>query len=172
MAPRAAPNRRATTSWRRKLPERERPLRRIDGAHGLLFERLFADRTTPGRLIHDVDGLGDAIAASLRALFSVRAPASALDKRADERTVIDYGVAALEDVRISSADERLRHAEELRRAVRAFEPRLEDVEIAIEPTEGRAGGAKVSLAGAYRLGAVTEPFHFVIEDSKKPGDAR
>lgn len=154
------------------MPERERPLRRIDGAHGLLFERLLDDRTGPGRLIYDADGLGDAIEVSLRALFSVRAPASALGKSADERTVIEYGVAALEDVRISSANERLRHAEELRRAVRAFEPRLEDVEIVIEPTKGRAGGTGVSLSGAYRLGGVTEPFHFVIEDPKKPGDAR
>lgn len=154
------------------MPERERPLRRIDGAHGLLFERLLDDRTGPGRLIHDVDGLGDAIAASLRALFSVRAPSAALGRAAEARTVVDYGVAALEDVRTSSADERLRHAEELKRAVRAFEPRLEDVDIAIEPTRGRAGGAKVSLTGAYRLGAVVEPFHFVVEDEKKQGDAR
>ena len=132
--------------------------RRIDGARPLLFERLLEpDRPS----VLDAPGLEQATAARLEALLATQAPVSAAGLPASARRVIDYGAGPKPGWTPAGDGDRRRLAEEIRAAVTAFEPRLSEPAVEIEPDPDAPDGLRLRIAGIMRLGRMAEPFRFI-----------
>jgi type VI secretion system lysozyme-like protein len=135
-----------------------------------LFDRL-VDRAP--RLRHEVRpartldrrGLRESVRRELERLLNTRCPIPAHRLVDRPRSVLDYGLPELSGFSAQRFEDRERLAELIRRAVEAFEPRLAEVRVRLEP----APGDVFSLAGhieAVLLGdSVPEPvsFHTAVE---------
>lgn len=90
----------------------------------------------------------------------MRAPQSAQARAPEARTILDYGVVAVDGAFAENPAARVALGEEIVRAVRAFEPRLEDPVAHVDQAQDR-GQLMLTLIGRLRLGSVTEDFEFV-----------
>ncbi len=132
------------------------------------MERLLQGGRGASRVL-DAAGLRASVAASLGALLSVRAPAAAAGRPAAARTVLDYGAPAVEGRSAAREADRDWIAGELREAVLAFEPRLDQPIVSVLPDAEDPGRLRVRIAGAVSLGRVLEPFEFVAPLGGGPG---
>ena len=122
-----------------------------------LFDRL-VDRDP--RLRHEMRpmrtldrrGLRESVRRELEQLFNTRCPIPAHRLPIRERSVIDYGVPDFSVFSPRSYDDRVRLAELLRRAIEAFEPRLIDVQVSLEPHPGN----DLSLLGLIEANLLTD----------------
>src|ERR1051326_2576687 len=106
-----------------------------------LFDRL-VDRS---RLLHadvapvrtlDRGGVRKSVRRELEPLFNTRCPIPSHRLGARERTVIDYGIPDFSTFRARNPDDQKKIAAILKKAIEAYEPRLADVKVTIEPIEG------------------------------------
>jgi len=130
-----------------------------------LFDRL-VDRSPklrhevrPARTL-DRRGLRESVRRELERLLNTRCPFP-VHRLADRpRSVLDYGLPELTGFSAHSFEDRERLAELIRRAVEAFEPRLSDVRVRLEPAPGDALSLIGSLEGLLQFDGVTEPVSF------------
>lgn len=139
-----------------------------------LFDRL-VDRDP--RLRHELRptrtldrrGLRESVRRELEQLLNTRCPFPAHRLPIRERTVIDYGVPDFSVFSPRSFDDRARLADLLRRAIEAFEPRLIDVHVSLEPQPGN----DLSLLGLIEARLLTdlvpEPVSFETSVDLKEG---
>jgi type VI secretion system lysozyme-like protein len=88
-------------------------------------------------------------------------PASLLDTR--ERTVIDYGIADFSALSPQNAEDRERLARSIAYAIAAFEPRLRQVRVTLEPPHQDMQRVLVArIEAVLVVESVTEPIAFPV----------
>ena len=141
-----------------------------------LFDRLVDRDPRLGRELRpmrtlDRRGLKESVRRELELLFNTRCPIPAHRLAGRERTVIDYGIPDFSTFSPRSHDDRARLAEAMRRAVEAYEPRLRQVHITIEPLAGEELMLAASLEAMMVYDTVPEPVSFVTVLQMKDGKA-
>jgi type VI secretion system lysozyme-like protein len=81
------------------------------------------------------------------------------------RSVIDYGLPELSGFSANRVEDRERLAELIRRAVEAFEPRLAEVRVRLEPAQGNVFSLTGHIEAVFLGDSVPEPvvFHTAVE---------
>lgn len=142
------------------------PRQRIEeGARALLFERLVDEdprsrtEVRPFRT-HDASGLQASVLRRLELLLNTRATR----ERPEEGplTVLDYGLPDYSARYTRDPVAHRRIADEVRRAIDAFEPRLEVDAVEIIPITGHARSLSVRIEGRIRSERTTEAVAFSI----------
>jgi type VI secretion system protein ImpF len=130
-----------------------------------LFERLVDNDLTLERELRPMrtlgrKGLKDSVRRGLEMLLNTRTslPANRLSLR--DRSVIDYGLPDCSMFSPRSFDDRQRLAELIRRAVTAYEPRLADVRVVVEMSQGDEVSMDVHIEASLLIGSVREPVSF------------
>lgn len=139
-----------------------------------LFDRL-VDRDPrlrhelrPSRTL-DRRGLRESVRRELEQLFNTRCPFPAHRLPIRERSVIDYGIPDFSVFSPRSYDDRVRLAELLRRAIEAFEPRLIDVQVSLEPSPGNDLSLLGLIEAKLLTDLVAEPVSFETSVDLKEG---
>ena len=147
----------------------------IKGAKALLFERLVDENpNTPGEAqpfrIYGVAALRESVQRELARLLNTRSPV--LGGMADERdrTVIDYGIPDFSHVGPASTTDLQHLAQVLERTIAAYEPRLQQVRITLEPATNSQSVVRGVIAGNLIVGTVNEPIAFPLVLSLKTGE--
>ena len=84
----------------------------------------------------DRRGVRESVRRELEQLFNTRCPIPSHRLGNRERTVIDYGIPDFSTFSARNPDDHKRIAEILRKAIEAYEPRLAQVRVIIEPIAG------------------------------------
>ncbi|TAN22314.1 MAG: type VI secretion system baseplate subunit TssE [Acidobacteria bacterium] len=141
----------------RELRPEPRPMA---GARAPLFERLAevegtaASGPAPPRVL-DRAGLRTSILEGLAQLLNTRRPGGV-----PEGWVLDYGVPDFGGLSAASAPDREHYASALTAAIAAYEPRLLDARISLEPVAGDPQRLRGRLSGDLLLGSIREPVVF------------
>lgn len=130
-----------------------------------LFDRL-VDRAP--KLRHEVRplrtldrlGLQESVRRELERLLNTRCPFPAHRLTDRPRSVIDYGLPELTGFSARSFDDRERLAVLIRRAIEAFEPRLFEIRVRLEPMPGDDLTLAGSIEALLRTESVPEPVSF------------
>jgi len=106
-----------------------------------LFDRL-VDRSrllhadlTPVRTL-DRGGVRKSVRRELEQLFNTRCPIPSHRLGTRERSVVDYGIPDFSTFHARNPDDQKRIAAILKKAIEAYEPRLADVKVTMNPIEG------------------------------------
>lgn len=140
-----------------------------------LFDRLVDRdpwlRREVGRPQRTLDrrGLRESVRLELERLFNTRCPFPAHRLADRPRSVIDYGVPEVTGFSARNVEDRDRLAELFRRAVEAFEPRLQDVRIRLEPVPGDDLSLAGYVEGFLRTDGVPEPVSFLVAVETRTG---
>lgn len=147
----------------------------IRGAKALLFERLVDENPAVQReaqpfRIYDVGGVRESVERELVRLLNTRCPlpASAVDEQ--DRTVIDYGVPDFAYMAASSGTDVQQLARILERAIAAYEPRLKEVHVSLEPASNNHAAVIGAITGILVVGSVREPVSFPVEAALRRGE--
>jgi type VI secretion system protein ImpF len=147
----------------------------IRGAKALLFERLVDENPAVQReaqpfRIYDVAGVRASVERELIRLLNTRCPlpASAVDER--DRTVLDYGIPDFAYMAASSGTDVQQLARILERTIAAYEPRLKEVHVSLEPASRNNAGVVGTISGILVVGSVNEPVSFPVEASMRRGE--
>jgi type VI secretion system lysozyme-like protein len=122
-----------------------------------LFDRLvdqapkLRHEVRPARTL-DRRGLQESVRRELERLLNTRCPFPAHRLTDRPRSVIDYGLPELTGFSPRSFDDRERLAVLIRRAIEAFEPRLIEIRVRLEPMPGD----DLTLAGSIEALLLTE----------------
>lgn len=147
----------------------------IRGARALLFERLVdnehesQEEARPLR-IHDVDTLRESVKREVARLLNTRRPHPETVGDHDELTVVDYGIPDFSHLNGASSTDRLRLAVILARAISAFEPRLAQVEVSLDPVPGKPARLAGRINAMLEVGSVKEPVSFPLTVGIEAGD--
>jgi type VI secretion system lysozyme-like protein len=140
----------------------------VEATRPLLFERLAGDSPDmptrmPASDLYGKPELLSSIRRELGHLFNTRAPVDVetLDRR--RRTTIDYGIPDLSLYGPGEASARLSLADQLTRAVAAYEPRLMEPAIEVVPHPERERQLVAVIAGTIRLDTIIERVSFRID---------
>ena len=136
-----------------------------------LFDRLVDRdpwlRREVGRPQRTLDrrGLRESVRLELERLFNTRCPLPAHRLADRPRSVIDYGIPELTGFSARNFEDRDRLAELFRRAIEAFEPRLEAVRVRFEPDPDDDLSLAGLIEGLLQVDSVAEPvsFHTSVE---------
>lgn len=141
--------------------------RRTEGARALLFERLVDhDPQSPGEprplRVLDPHELRESVRREVARLLNTRCPTPPEELGGRERTVLDYGLPDFSHLytRDPRAQEAL--AQEVQRAVAAFEPRLRQVRAVVEPLRNSQRELWVRIDALLRVGEVMEAVSFPV----------
>jgi type VI secretion system lysozyme-like protein len=99
----------------------------------------------------------------------VSVPAHRLRER--ERTVIDYGIPDFSFLSPHSRSARDWLGREIGDAVRAFEPRLQDVQVTFEPSSDLSPSMAVSIHAQLIADGELEPISFPVILTAEPGES-
>lgn len=108
--------------------------------------------------------LKESVRRELARLIGTRCPVSAAEMEDRPRTVIDYGIPDFSSFSAARHDDRKRLAAAVREAIEAYEPRLREVEVIIEPASGGfelSGRIEAVLVGDEVAEAVSFPTVFM-----------
>lgn len=144
-----------------------REARRLPGARALLFERLVdleprrGDEQDPARVL-DPRELRASVRRELERLLNTRSPLPVGAPEGPPRTTLDYGVPDLSHLQTRDTGAQTRIAEEVRRAVAAYEPRLRQVKVTVEPSTAPDEERRlaVRIDALLVVGEVMEPVSF------------
>ncbi len=117
----------------------------------------------------DRRGLRESVRRELEQLFNTRCPFPAHRLPIRERTVIDYGAPDFTVFSARSFDDRVRLADLLRRTIEAFEPRLIDVRVSLEPNPRDDLSLIGFIEAALLTDTVPEPVSFETALNMKEG---
>lgn len=147
----------------------------IRGAKALLFERLVDENPAVQReaqpfRIYDVAGVRASVQRELARLLNTRCPlpGGVVDER--DRTVIDYGIPDFAHMAAASGTDVQQLARTLERAITAYEPRLREVHVSLEPARSNNAAVIGSISAMLVVGSVTEPVSFPLEASVRRGE--
>jgi type VI secretion system lysozyme-like protein len=148
----------------------------VRGARALLFERLTdddpasPDEARPLRVL-DRSALRQSVRRELFCLLNTRSPRPEAFESGERLTVLDYGVPDFSHRFASSAEDRLRYAEILLRAITAFEPRLRQVRVSLEPSPDDQAKLTGLIDAILEVGTVKEPVSFPLAVGSVTGEA-
>lgn len=108
----------------------------------------------------DREGLLESVRRELARLLNTRAPLPPEELAGRQRTVIDYGVPDFANYSPASHDDRRRLAEALRQAIAAYEPRLAQVKVTVEPAPAEEGALVGRIDAVLVVEEVHEPVSF------------
>jgi type VI secretion system protein ImpF len=114
--------------------------------------------------------LEESVRFELEQLFNTRCPTPAHRLSGRPCTVVDYGIPDLAGFSARSADDRVRVAEILRRAVEVFEPRLAGVRIVLETVPEDDFALAGRIEAVLVSDPVAEPVSFVTTLELKEGE--
>src|ERR1700730_10032726 len=120
----------------------------------------------------DRGGLYESVRRELERRLNTRCPLPAHRLAGRERSVIDYGIPDFSGLSARSFADREQLAELLRQAVAAFEPRLAEGRVRLEPAPGDDLALPGRIEALLRVGAVPEPVSFVTVLQLKEGEVR
>jgi len=149
--------------------------RPITGALAPLFDRLVdldpeaARESVPQRVL-DRPAVVASVAREIVRLFNTRCPHPERPGAAATGWVLDYGVPDFGALSAASAPDRERYAAVLSRLLLAFEPRLSQVRIVLQPVPGEPARLRGAIAAELRLGTVREPVSFPLLLQTKTGE--
>lgn len=144
----------------------------IKGAKALLFERLVdEDLHTPGEgqpfRIYGVAALRDSVGRELSRLLNTRCPRLGGPIDEADRTILDYGVPNFSEMSTGSDTDMHQLARILEKAIKAYEPRLRNVQVTIESSKTSKTTASGSIEAMLVIGNVNEPVSFPLVLSPK-----
>ena len=108
----------------------------------------------------DREGLRESVRRELERLLNTRTavPIKRVEER--ERTVIDYGIPDFSGFAAANPDDQRRLEGIIARAIEAFEPRLREVRVALEPGTGDKQRLRGVIEAMLVVEEVTEPLSF------------
>jgi len=130
-----------------------------------LFDRLvdrdrFLSRELVQMRTYDRRGVRESVRRELEQLFNTRCPIPAHRLGSRPRTVIDYGIPDFSTFSARDHNDRARLATILRKAVEAYEPRLANVRVEIDPIVGNDFKLSGVIAADLVIDGVSEPVLF------------
>jgi type VI secretion system lysozyme-like protein len=137
----------------------------MEGGFAPLFDRLRATRTPADpQLLRfgDRQAVAESVRRELEHLFNTRSPTATARYAEQPLTVIDYGIPDLLEFDPQIGTDRGRLAALLTRAICAFEPRLRQVRVVVEPAPGRPQELFARLTAKLALESLVEPAHFAV----------
>lgn len=131
-----------------------------------LFDRLVDEQpgvhheTPPARALTRA-GLVESVRRELEKLFNTRLslPSHRLEGRS--RTVVDYGIPDFRELSSANPADRERLARALTEAITAFEPRLQEVRVEVEPAAETQDGLVGRISALLSTESITEPIAFM-----------
>lgn len=137
----------------------------VRGARALLFERLVDNEPaspSEGKAVRvlDLPALRQSVRRELTRLLNTRSPRPEAFENGEPLTVLEYGIPDFSHRSAASADDRRRFAETLSRAIAAFEPRLRQVKVTLEPSPADPTRLTGFVDAILEVGTVKEPISF------------
>lgn len=141
--------------------------RRYPGARALLFERLvdhepYVPREPQPFRTLSVPEIRASVRREVERLLNTRCAASAEALDGRERTVLDYGLPDFSALAPQRGADRQRLAGQITRAITAFEPRLRQVRVTVEPPTTTQRRLLAHIEAVLVVGTVTEPMAFPV----------
>lgn len=130
------------------------------GLRAPLFDRLSKETDMP--VVLEGAELAESIRTALLRLFGSRAYRDVREYLAAPPSVAAYGVPDTVDYTAGALSDRQLMARSLEMAVRAFEPRLSDIAIEIEPTRDRTRPLAARLTASVRMQGYERPLVFLL----------
>ncbi|HYJ88204.1 MAG TPA: type VI secretion system baseplate subunit TssE [Pyrinomonadaceae bacterium] len=154
-----------------------RQLKPIAGARALLFDRLVnlhprddADERHP-RILNREE-LKASVRRELGRLLNTRCSLSLHRLGEEERSVINYGIPDFSSLSAQNADDHALIASIISKTISAFEPRLSQVRVEVEPVEHGEGSLRLYVEGVMRVDLINEPVSFPVLLNTKNGNAQ
>jgi len=113
-------------------------------------------------VLHWREGLKASLAYELERLLSTRVPVAVEILTGRERSTIDYGIPDGALTVPADPGGRQKLAEQVRLAVLAFEPRLQDPKVSMRLADGRGDALIADITGWLEMGAQREPVSFAV----------
>ena len=134
------------------------------GARAPLFDRFLEEGSDYGYRgplrVYSVEMLRESVHRELDRLLNSRSPTPPEELERREWTVIDYGLPDYTGWFTRSGTSQARLARLIERTIRAFEPRMVDPSVTVEPREGSDRSLEITIRGSLRVGMVLEPIAF------------
>lgn len=118
----------------------------------------------------DRRGLKESVSRELERLFNTRCPLPAHRLEGRRRTVIDYGIPDLSGYSARRFEDCEALAEQMRRAIAAYEPRLAEVKVHLEPDPDNVLALTGQIEAVLLTGSVPEPVSFTTLFQLKEGE--
>lgn len=149
--------------------------RPIKGAKALLFERLVDESPhTPAESqpfrIYDVASLRTSVSRELMRLLNTRCPMRPDVVNGHDRTVVNYGLPDFSYMSAASGTDVQNLARLLEQAIAAFEPRLRQVRVTIDPSPKSQTAVVGTIEAMLTVGSVNEPVSFPLLLTLKSGE--
>ena len=151
--------------------------RPIPGARALLFERLVdldpasPQESTPFRIL-DRQALEESVRREAARLLNTRCPRPERLQEEGERSVLNYGLPDFSFLIAASGGDRQRLADEIAQALAAYEPRLSQVRVTLDPVQGNPSALAGRIEATLALGMVGEPVSFPLLIQVKAGEIK
>jgi type VI secretion system protein ImpF len=149
----------------------------IEGARALLFERLVdldpkahKEEPRPLRILNKQE-LKESVRRELGRLLNTRSSTPTPLFGEEELTVLDYGIPDFSSFSAHNADDHRRIETIIKRAISAFEPRLHEVRITVEPFRNSDWSLWVKIDAFLVMDSFTEAVSFPVKMQNKTGQA-
>ena len=148
----------------------------IAGARALLFDRLvdlhseIDQGEKPFRILNRAE-LKASIRRELERLLNTRCSLSLHRVGEEERSVINYGIPDFSSLSPLNADDQALIGSIIGQTVTAFEPRLRQVKVEVEPVANSEGALQVLIEAVMIIGQFNEPVFFPVLLNSKNGAA-
>lgn len=142
----------------------------IEGGRALLFDRLVGrrlhgDEPNVPRVL-DLKELKESVRRELERLLNTRCSVPMHLLGEEERTVITYGIPDFSSLSAKSGDDQQLLATIVSDTVTAFEPRLRQVNVTVEPFQNSYRGLLLRIDALLVTGTHVEPVTFVFASNK------
>jgi type VI secretion system lysozyme-like protein len=149
----------------------------IEGARALLFERLvdldpqsLKEEPHPLRLL-DRQQLKESVRRELGRLLNTRSSTPTPLFVEQELTVLDYGIPDFSSFSARNADDHRRMEKIIKLSINAFEPRLRDIQVTVEPVTNSTWSLRVGIDAFLVIDSLTEAVSFQVVVQNKSGRA-
>jgi type VI secretion system lysozyme-like protein len=144
----------------------------IAGARALLFDRLVEDeRERPLRIL-DREQLKASVRRELERLLNTRCSLPLHDLGEAERSVVNYGIPDFSSLSAYNEDDHALIASIILQTISAFEPRLSQVRVAVQPIDDHEGSLWLYIDGVIGVDLFNEPVSFPVLLNSKNGAAK
>jgi type VI secretion system protein ImpF len=134
----------------------------IKGARASLFERLAAAGSHAKPVVQDYPALIAAVTEELGRLLNTRCHLRGESAAVAAGTVLDYGVPEFAALSPANESDQHRLGELLAERIATYEPRLQNVRVALFPREDNPSALEGTLVATLRVGSISEPVSFVV----------
>lgn len=149
----------------------------IAGARALLFDRLVdlhpkADEGERPFRILDREQLKASVQRELEWLLNTRCSLPLHGLGEAERSVVNYGIPDFSSLSAHNADDHALIASIIVQTISAFEPRLSQVSVEVQPIENQEGSLWLYIEGVMAVDLFNEPVSFPVLLNSKNGVAK